>query len=136
VTDSEFLDLEDVLLIHEGQLAKYGGAAGIRDQGLLESALAQPQATFGGQFVHADLFAMAAAYAFHIAENQPFVDGNKRTGVLAAVAFLELNGYIVEEPPSRFYEAMIALAERRLDKEGLAVMLREMSRPILGGTAE
>ena len=133
MTDPEFLDLEDVLLIHEGQLAKYGGAAGIRDQGLLESALAQPQATFGGQFVHADLFAMAAAYAFHIAENQPFVDGNKRTGVLAAVIFLELNGFLVEEPPSRFYEAMIAVAERRLDKDGLTSMLREMSRPVPGG---
>jgi death-on-curing protein len=118
VTDPEFLDLEDVLLIHEEQLATYGGAAGIRDQGLLESALAQPQATFGGQFVHANLFAMAAAYAFHIAKNQPFVDGNKRMGVLAAVVFLELNGYIVVEPPSRFYEAMIAVAERRLSRQG------------------
>jgi death-on-curing protein len=133
VTDPEFLDLDDVLLIHEEQLEKYGGAAGIRDQGLLESALAQPRATFGGDFLHPDIFAMAAAYAFHIAENQPFVDGNKRTGVLAAVVFLELNGYIVEEPPSRFYEAMMALAERRLDKHGLGAMLREMSRP--GGSS-
>jgi death-on-curing protein len=136
VTDPEFLDLEDVLLIHEGQLAKYGGATGIRDQGLLESALAQPRATFGGEFVHADLVAMAGAYAFHIAQNQPFVDGNKRTGVLTAVIFLELNGYIVVEPPSRFYEAMIAVAERRLDKDGLAAMLRELSRPLPGGAAE
>ena len=136
MTDPEFLELEDVLLIHERQLAKYGGASGMRDQGLLESALAQPRTTFGGEFVHADPFAMAAAYAFHIAENQPFVDGNKRTGVLAAVVFLELNGYIVEEPPSRFYEAMIAIAQRRLDKDGLASMLREMSRPIPSGAAE
>jgi death on curing protein len=78
--------------IHEGQLAKYGGAAGIRDLGLLESAVATPKATFGGAFVHEDLFAMAAAYAFHIGENQPFVDGNKRTGVLAAVVFLDSTG--------------------------------------------
>jgi death-on-curing protein len=118
VTQPEFLDVDDVLLIHDGQLARYGGAAGIRDEGLLESALATPKATFGGVFVHEDVFAMAAAYAFHIAENQPFVDGNKRTGVLAAVVFLELNGYFVEEPPSRFYEAMIAIAEHRLDKNG------------------
>ena len=86
--DPEFLDLADVLLIHEEQLARYGGSAGLRDQGLLESAIAMPQATFGGAFVHEDLFAMAAAYAFHITENQPFVGGNKRTGVLAAVVFL------------------------------------------------
>lgn len=126
--DPEFLDLADVLLIHEEQLARYGGSAGLRDQGLLESAIAMPQATFGGTFVHEDLFAMAAAYAFHVAENQPFVDGNKRTGVLAAVVFLELNGFIVVEPPSGFYDAMIALAERRVTKDGLAELLRKWSK--------
>ena len=101
----------------------------MRDQALLESALAMPTATFGGEFVHEDLFTMAAAYAFHVAENQPFLDGNERTGVLAAVVFLELNGHVVEEPPGRLYEAMIAVAERRLDKAGLAALLRELSRP-------
>lgn len=126
--DPEFLDLADVLLIHEEQLARYGGSAGLRDQGLLESAIAMPQATFGGTFVHEDLFAMAAAHAFHVAENQPFVDGNKRTGVLAAVVFLELNGFIVVEPPSGFYDAMIALAERRVTKDGLAELLRKWSK--------
>ncbi len=133
MTDPEFLDLEDVLLIHEEQLARYGGSAGVRDQGLLESAIGMPRATFGGQFVHEDLFAMAAAYAFHIAESQAFVDGNKRTGVLAAVVFLELNGYIVEEPPSRFYEVMIAIAERRMDKAGLAETLRQLSKSLVEG---
>ncbi len=128
--DPEFLDLADVLLIHEEQLARYGGSAGLRDEGLLESAIGMPQATFGGAFVHEDLFAMAAAYAFHIAENQPFVDGNKRTGVLAAVVFLELNGFVVEEPPSGFYGAMIAIAERRLTKDGLADLLRKWSNPL------
>lgn len=136
MTEPEFLDLEELLLIHQEQLGKYGGAAGVRDQGLLESALAMPKTTFGGDFLHSDLFAMAAAYAFHIAENQPFLDGNKRTGLLAAVVFLELNGYIVEESPSRFCEAMIAVAEHRLDKDGLAGMLREMSRPVIGGSVE
>jgi len=121
-----------VVLIHEGQLAKYGGAAGIRDRGLLESAVAMPRASFGGELAHADLFNLAAAYAFHIAENQPSHDGNKRTGVLAAVVFLELNGIIVEESPLRLYEAMIAIAERRLDKGGLAAILQEMSRPATG----
>ncbi len=77
------LDVEDVLLIHEEQLARYGGAAGVRDAGLLESAVAVPRASAGCEFAHEDLFAMAAAYAFHIAQNQPFLDGNKRTGLLA-----------------------------------------------------
>src|SRR6266542_5469810 len=72
VIDPDFLDLEEVLDIHDRQLAKFGGAAGRRDQNLLESALAMPRATFGGEFVHEDLCAMAAAYAFHIAQNQPF----------------------------------------------------------------
>ncbi len=76
----EFLTLEDVLEIHALQLARYGGADGLRDPGLLESALAQPQASFGGDFVHESLFAMAAAYLFHIVSNHAFVDGNKRTG--------------------------------------------------------
>lgn len=130
MSDPEFLDLEDVLAIHEEQLARFGGGSGIRDAGLLESALATPRATFDGSYVHADVFSMAAAYAFHVAENQPFVDGNKRTGLLCAVVFLELNGFIVEEPPLRLHDAMIAIAERRLDKRGLADLLRALSRPV------
>jgi death-on-curing protein len=89
-----------------------------------------PQASFGGQFVHEGLFAMAAAYAFHIAENQPFLDGNKRTAILCAVVFLELNGFVVVEPPSAFYDAIIAIAERRLDKAGLAALLERLAQPV------
>jgi death-on-curing protein len=93
-----------------------------------------PRASFGGQFVHGSLFEMAAAYAFHIAENQPFLDGNERTAVLSAVVFLELNGFIVEEPPSCLYGAMIDIAERRLDKAGMAALLERLSRPVgVGG---
>ena len=130
MSDPVFLDVEDVLLIHEEQLARYGGAAGLRDTGLLESAVAMPRASAGGEFAHEDLFAMAAAYAFHIAQNQPFVDGNKRTGLLAAIVFLDLNDLAIVDPEGRLYDAMIALAERRLDKDGLAQLLRELaSRP-------
>ncbi len=91
MNDPVFLDVEDVLLIHEEQLGEYGGSAGVRDPELLESAVAMPRATVGGSFAHEDHFAMAAAYAFHIAQNQPFLDGNKRTGLLAALVFLDLN---------------------------------------------
>jgi death-on-curing protein len=72
---------------------------------------------------------MAAAYAFHIAENQPFVDGNKRAALDAALVFLLLNGFSVVDPPNGLYDAMIAVAERRLDKEGLAGLLRKWSKP-------
>ncbi len=125
--DPTFLDVEDVLLIHEEQLAKYGGSAGVRDPDLLDSAVAMARATAGGEFVHEGLFAMAAAYAFHIAQNQPFIDGNKRTGLLAAIVFLDLNGIIIADPEGRLYDAMIAIAERRLDKLGLAGLLRELA---------
>ena len=84
-----FLGLEDVLVIHDEQLAKYGGAPGLRQWDLLQSAVAMPRASAGGEPVHRDLFEMAAAYAFHIAQNQPFADGNKRTGLLAAIVFLD-----------------------------------------------
>jgi len=80
----EFLELEDVLLIHDEQLAAYGGAAGIRDQALLESAVGMPQASFGEEYLHEDLSHMAAKHAFHIAQNQPLLDGNKRTGLVEA----------------------------------------------------
>ena len=126
MTDPVFLDVEDVLLIHEEQLARYGGAAGIRDRALLESAVAMPRAT-GGEFAHEDRFAMAAAYAFHIAQNQPFVDGNKRTGLLAALVFLELNGVVIADPGGRLYDAMMAVAERRLDKAGMAALLSDLA---------
>jgi death on curing protein len=129
VTDPVVLDVEDVLLIHAEQLARYGGSQGIRDRGLLESAVAMPRASAGGEFAHPDLFAMAAAYAFHIAQNQAFVDGNKRTALLAAIVFLDLNGIEIADPEGRLYEAMIAIAEHRLDKTGLAVLLSALTVP-------
>jgi death on curing protein len=125
--EPDFLTVEDVTQIHDEQLAAYGGAAGVRDQGLLESAVATPRASFGEAYLHEDLPHMAAAYAFHIAQNQPFVDGNKRTGLVAALVFLDLNGVTVLDPQERLYDAMIAIAERRLDKDGLAELLRELS---------
>jgi death-on-curing protein len=123
----EFLLVEDVLFLHEQQLSRYGGSPGVRDMALLESAVATPQATFDGEFLHKDLFTMAAAYAFHIAENQPFVDGNKRTGLAAALVFLDLNGIQISDPVGSLYEAMLALADRSLDKNGLADVLRRLA---------
>lgn len=127
MTDPDFLTLEDVMLLHEAQLARYGGGDGVCDADALESAVAMAQQTFDGRFVHEDLFVVAAAYAFHIAQSQSFVDGNKRTGLLAAVVFLDLNGITILGPDERLYEAMIAIAERRLDKVGLARLLRDLA---------
>ena len=86
-----FLTLDEVLEIHEQQIELYGGSHGVRDMNLLESALGVPQATFGGEHLHPTIAAMAAAYLFHIAQNHPFLDGNKRAGANAAITFLVLN---------------------------------------------
>jgi death-on-curing protein len=118
-----FLTREAVDLIHEASLRAFGGADGIRDENALESALAQPMHEYF--YRQSDLFQIAAAYAFHIAENQPYIDGNKRTGLLSALNFLAANGVVASQPVSEFYDAMIAIAERRLDKAGLAAVFRE-----------
>jgi death-on-curing protein len=127
VNEPDFLTLDDVLLLHEEQLKEYGGGAGIRDRALLDSAIGMPQQSFGGALVHEDLFAMAAAYAFHIGQNQPFIDGNKRTALAAALVFLDLHGVSVADPDGALYQAMIDIAEKRLDKWGLADLIRNLA---------
>jgi death-on-curing protein len=96
---------------------------------MLESAVATPAVTYDGEFLHEDIFHMAAAYAFHIAENQPFLDGNKRTALNAALVFLDINGWLVLDPNMNLYDAMIALSSRTLDKAGLALLLRNLAQP-------
>jgi death-on-curing protein len=120
----DFLSLEDILRLHGRSLTEYGGSAGIRDRGAVESALHAPQADFF--YRQADLFGIAAAYAFHIAEAQAFIDGNKRTAIAAALTFLELNEINAKADSDSLYDAMIAIAEKRLDKAGLAARFREL----------
>ena len=119
-----FLGLAEVLRIHVDQVERYGGRAGIRDQGLLQSALAMPGASFGGEFLHRDLYEMAAAYAFHLCQNHPFMDGNKRTGLASALVFLELNGISIDDPEELLYQAMMDVASSFLEKLALAAILR------------
>lgn len=89
----EFLTLGEVMEIHANQIQLYGGSEGIRDPGLLEAALAQPESTFGGEYLHKSIFEMAAAYLYHLVQNHPFIDGNKRVGTAAAIVFLSINGH-------------------------------------------
>jgi len=105
-----FLELEQVLRLHRSMIERYGGIDGTRDPGLLESALAMPRASFGGTFLHADLWEMAAAYLFHIVQNHPFLDGNKRTGAAAAIVFLSMNDVDVEEDEDGLVEITHATA--------------------------
>jgi death-on-curing protein len=132
VTDSaaaelEFLEVEHVLALHQRQLARFGGADGLRDSGLLESAVAQAQMSFGGEYVHEGLFAMAAAYLFHIVSNHAFVDGNKRVGLLTAITFLQLNGISIHQDSEALYELTIGVAEHRIDKSAVALELKRIA---------
>lgn len=123
----DFLDVADILTLHANQVELYGGEHGVRDLGLLESAVAQPQATFGGQFLHADVFDMAAAYLFHIVQNHPFIDGNKRTGVVAALAFLDLNGIEIEAPQGSLHDLTMSVATGQIGKPEIAAFFRKLA---------
>ena len=126
--DPKFLSLEQVLEIHRTQLTLFGGQDGIRDQAALESAIAMPQAGFGDQYLHIYPFGMAAAYAFHVAENQPCIDGNKRTALDCALTFLDGNGFTVENPKMTLFQAMIDVGNRRLTKDGLEKILKGLAQ--------
>ncbi|MFZ3091631.1 MAG: type II toxin-antitoxin system death-on-curing family toxin [Nitrospirota bacterium] len=119
-----FLTLAEVIEIHNDQIQRYGGHKGIRDMSLLSSAAAMPYATFSGRFLHADIYEMAAAYAFHICQNHPFIDGNKRAALASALVFLEMNGVSISDPEGKLYKAMIGLSVGKLNKTGLAKIFR------------
>jgi death-on-curing protein len=114
-----FLSLEEVLEIHQQQIEYYGGTAGVRDLSLLESAIAQPQATFSTEFLHASMPAMAAAYLFHICRNHPFVDGNKRVAANAAITFLLMNDWEPTFSEDELVDAVLAVASSSMTKESL-----------------
>lgn len=125
--DFVFLTIAEVRDLHAEQIALYGGTDGVRDAGGLASAVAVPQSSFGGEYLYPTVWDMAAAYAFHLAESQSFLDGNKRTALNAALMFLALNGHDVDDPQGRLYEAMIQIGCHELDKAGFAVLLRQLS---------
>jgi death-on-curing protein len=121
-----FLTLAEVIEIHADQIQQYGGGEGIRDIALLSSAVAMPYVSFSEQFLHTDIFEMAAAYAFHISQNHPFIDGNKRTALVSALVFLEMNGLSISDPKSILYNAMLTLASGKLSKSHFAGILRKL----------
>lgn len=116
----QFLNTEEVRLVHEDQIRRYGGGLGIRDEGLLDSAVAQPQASFGGQRLHPTLFDMAAAYLFHLVENHPFIDGNKRVGTAVAILFLKLNGFNIKVADDEMTNFVLDVAQGRINKPTIA----------------
>jgi len=123
--DPLFLTLDEVLSLHEEQIHLFGGSSGIRDLGLLQSAMGSVEATFGGVFLHETIYEMAAAYLYGICRNHPFLDGNKRTAVAAALTFLDMNGIEVEANEDTFYDLVIGVAEGRVSRSAVAVFLEK-----------
>lgn len=124
----DFLSLEDVIAIHQDQIENYGGSHGIRDLGLLQSAVAQPSSGMGGEFFHSDLVEMAAAYLFHLVKNHPFIDGNKRVGATAAHVFLRMNGLELTATNEAFEALVLAVADGSASKSKATEFLRKHSR--------
>ena len=123
-----FLSLSGALLILQDQIRCYGGSYGVRDLSLLSSALAMPLASFEGQLLHETVFDQAAAYAFHICQNHPFIDGNKRTALACALVFLDLNGIELEDPRGELYSLMMGIASGKRAKTDASDLSRKLSK--------
>lgn len=119
-----FLSVDDVLLLHADTINVDGGSHGVRDHSLLDAAVAMPRQQFAGEYLHEDLAAMAAAYLFHIAQNHPFVDGNKRAAVMSALTFLAANDVGLTMVPQELEAVTLKVAAGELAKEKLASWLR------------
>lgn len=122
----EFLTLAEIIEIHKNQLSNYGGEEGIRNISLLSSAIAMPKSTFEGNYLHKDLFEIAAAYVYHISQNHPFVDGNKRTALVSGLIFLDFNNIYLDDPKEELYKMMMNTASGKMNKNKIAEILRNL----------
>ena len=123
-----WVDASDALAIHEILLVRHGGASGLRDEGLLESALARPRQQFA--YASPDIVEMAAAYTAGIVQNHPFVDGNKRTGFVVGILFLEMNGFEFTASEPEAAQAVLELAAGSIDETGFALFLRDHTKRV------
>jgi death-on-curing protein len=120
----KFLTFDQVLSLHKLQIDQFGGSHGVKDEGLLLSALAQPESGFGDEYFHKDLFEMAAAYLFHLVKNHAFHDGNKRIAALTAAVFLQVNGLMVTADEDEFEKLVLDAAQSLVTKEKIADFFR------------
>ena len=127
MSEIQFLTFADVVEIHEYQIENFGGASGLRDIELLKSAIGMPESTFGGVFLHPTICEMAAAYLYHLVENHPFVDGNKRVGAMAALVFLDINNVDFDAPEELFTEMVLKVASGKMLKAEITLFLKEYS---------
>ena len=126
--DPLFLTLDEVLSLHDEQVGRFGGSHGVRDIGLLESAMGSAAATFGGEFLHQTIFEMAAAYLYGMCRNHPFIDGNKRTATAAALIFLDMNSIDIDADEDEFYDLVIGVAEGSVSKAEVAVFFQQNAK--------
>jgi death-on-curing protein len=124
----KFLSLSRILEIQRESIEMYGGDPGVRDIKLLESAIAQPRATFAGEFLHQDFPTMAAAYLYHLVMNHPFVDGNKRAGAIAAFVFLDMNDLDFTAKENEYRDLVMNLAAGKLDKADVIAFFKKRVR--------
>lgn len=124
--DCFHLTVEIVREIHAEAIAQFGGSVGVRDLALLESAVAAPQASIGGQSPYSDLAEVAAAYLFYLCRNHPFIDGNKRTALGACLVFLRLNGLEPESDGPEWEKLTMAVAASASDRDEVTVKLRKL----------
>ncbi len=124
-----FLSVENIIQIHDQTMEADGGLNGVRDYGLLESAMMMPQAQFGGQYLHDGVQAMAAAYLFHISQAHAFHDGNKRAAVLAALVFLDNNGYEITAANDDVAAVGLKVAAGQMGKDDVVTWTEEFTHP-------
>jgi death-on-curing protein len=127
VKELPFLTLDEVIEIHYDQIRRYGGNTGVRDLDLLKSSVSMPAAGFGEEYFHTGVYAMAAAYLFHIIQNHPFIDGNKRTGLVSALVFLILNGIELSADEDALANLVISVAAGKTGKSEVALFFRNNS---------
>lgn len=123
-----FLSVLEVVGVHADQINKYGGSHGIRDMGLLESAVFRPQTSFGGQYLYKSIFDKAAALGQSIILNHPFIDGNKRTGIVSMIVLLKANGYKLKVSQSDLIRMALKIAKEETEFEDIAAWLKKNSK--------
>lgn len=125
-----FLTFEQVLAIHDNQIETYGGSHGIRDLALFESAIMRPQTTFGGKDLYPSIFEKAAVLMHSLIMNHPFVDGNKRTGTVSALIFLEINRFRIAVDQNELVDVSLEVALKKMNVKGVATWLEKSSKKI------
>ena len=130
MTEPRFLSVDDVIAIHGDTIGHEGGLGGVRDYGLLASAVMMPQQRLNGEYLHDGMPAMAAAYLFHITQNHPFHDGNKRAGAAAAYVFLDVNRMSITATIAEFIEMAMGIAAGKATKADLTVWMQEHTQAI------